>query len=72
MNTTEQRAAPEIGDVELVRRVTAGDDAGFDLLVTAETAEVLDISTASVKTRLHRARAALKRLLDPVTGVSRE
>jgi len=44
----------------------------IEQMSTAETAEVLDISTASVKTRLHRARAALKRLLDPVTGVSRE
>ena len=32
---------------------------------TAEVAELLDISEANVKVRLHRARAALKSLLDP-------
>jgi len=35
---------------------------------TAETADVLDISVSLVKTRLHRARAALKTLLDPVAN----
>jgi RNA polymerase sigma-70 factor (ECF subfamily) len=35
-------------------------------LDTKETATLLDTSVGSVKTRLHRARAALKRLLDPV------
>jgi len=38
----------------------------IEQLTTAEAAEVLDISRSLVKTRLHRARAALKRLLDPV------
>lgn len=38
----------------------------IEQLSTAETAEVLDISKSLVKTRLHRARAALKRLLDPI------
>jgi len=38
----------------------------IEQLSTAETARALDISTSLVKTRLHRARAALKRLLDPV------
>lgn len=33
---------------------------------TAETAKLLNISHSLVKTRLHRARAALKRLLEPV------
>ncbi len=32
---------------------------------TAETAEILDVTTNAVKLRLHRARQALKRLLDP-------
>ena len=34
-------------------------------LATEETAQVLDTSTAVVKTRLHRARQALRTLLDP-------
>lgn len=38
----------------------------IEQLSTAETAEVLDISQSLVKTRLHRARAALKKLLDPI------
>jgi RNA polymerase sigma-70 factor (ECF subfamily) len=33
---------------------------------TAEVADLLEISEANVKVRLHRARAALKQLLDPV------
>ena len=32
---------------------------------TQETAEALDLTTGAVKVRLHRARAALKRLLEP-------
>jgi RNA polymerase sigma-70 factor (ECF subfamily) len=32
---------------------------------TEETAKLLDISSAAVKTRLHRARQALRTLLDP-------
>jgi len=35
-------------------------------LSTEETSKLLDISTSLVKTRLHRARAALKTLLEPV------
>jgi len=35
-------------------------------LDTNETAEVLGISIANAKVRLHRARAALKRLLEPI------
>lgn len=35
-------------------------------LTTADVAEILEISEANVKVRLHRARAALKRLLEPV------
>jgi len=38
----------------------------IEQLSTAETAKVLDISQSLVKTRLHRARAALKKLLDPI------
>ena len=34
-------------------------------LTTEEVANALNISTANVKTRLHRARSALKRLLEP-------
>ena len=33
---------------------------------TSEVAALLDISDANVKVRLHRARAALKKLLEPV------
>ena len=33
---------------------------------TSEVAELLDISQSNVKVRLHRARAALKRLLEPL------
>lgn len=33
---------------------------------TSEVAELLDISEANVKVRLHRARAALKKLLEPI------
>lgn len=35
-------------------------------LDTAEVAEMLDITTGAVKTRLHRARQALHELIDPV------
>jgi len=42
----------------------------IEQLSTAETAEVLEVSTALAKTRLHRARSALKRLLDPVVKSS--
>lgn len=38
------------------------DIEGFD---TDETARLLDLSSAAVKTRLHRARQALRELLDP-------
>ncbi len=37
-------------------------------LNTRETAEILEISEAAVKVRLHRARAALKKLLEPHFG----
>lgn len=40
----------------------------IEQLSTAETAEILNISKPLVKTRLHRARAALKRLLDSVVA----
>jgi RNA polymerase sigma-70 factor (ECF subfamily) len=33
---------------------------------TSEVAELLDISVSNVKVRLHRARAALKKLLEPI------
>ena len=39
------------------------DIEGYD---TNEVAELLDISVSNVKVRLHRARAALKKLLEPV------
>lgn len=39
------------------------DIEGYD---TGEVAELLDISVSNVKVRLHRARAALKKLLEPV------
>ncbi len=41
-------------------------------LDTAETAELLGISPAAVKTRLHRARQALRTLLDPLFTTERE
>jgi RNA polymerase sigma-70 factor (ECF subfamily) len=37
---------------------------------TEETAQLLDLSLANVKTRLHRARQALRELLDGHFGVS--
>jgi RNA polymerase sigma-70 factor (ECF subfamily) len=37
----------------------------IDQLDTEETAQLLGLSTAAVKTRLHRARQALRTLLDP-------
>jgi len=39
------------------------DIEGYD---TSEVAELLDISAGNVKVRLHRARAALKKLLEPI------
>jgi RNA polymerase sigma-70 factor (ECF subfamily) len=39
------------------------DIEGYD---TSETAELLGISTENVKVRLHRSRAALKRILEPL------
>ena len=39
------------------------DIEGYD---TSEVAELLDISASNVKVRLHRARAALKKLLEPI------
>lgn len=39
------------------------DIEGYD---TAEVAEMLNLSASNVKVRLHRARAALKKLLEPV------
>lgn len=39
-------------------------------LSTAETAECLDISEALVKTRLHRAHAALRREMENRTGAA--
>lgn len=38
-------------------------------LSTKEVAEILEISEGSVKVRLHRARAALKKLLEPLYSV---
>ena len=40
-------------------------------LSTEDTAEILAISTDAVKTRLHRARLALRRTLAPVLGTAR-
>jgi RNA polymerase sigma-70 factor (ECF subfamily) len=40
-------------------------------LTTEETAEVLDISTDTVKTRLHRARLAVRKDLDKFIQVTR-
>lgn len=41
------------------------DIEGYD---TSEVAALLEISEANVKVRLHRARAALKKLLEPILG----
>ena len=49
---------PEIYRIVLLLRDIEG-------LATEETAKILDTSTAVVKTRLHRARQALRSLLDP-------
>lgn len=38
----------------------------FEQLSVGEVAEILDISEANVKVRTHRARAALKQILDPL------
>jgi RNA polymerase sigma-70 factor (ECF subfamily) len=53
------RALPDSYGIVLQLR----DIEGYD---TAETASLLEISEANVKVRLHRARAALKKLLEPV------
>ena len=53
------RALPDSYGVVLQLR----DIEGYD---TAETASLFEISEANVKVRLHRARAALKKLLEPV------
>ncbi|MDP7348680.1 MAG: sigma-70 family RNA polymerase sigma factor, partial [Phycisphaeraceae bacterium] len=43
----------------------------IEQLDTQQTAELLDVSTSVVKTRLHRARQALRALLDPhLSGAS--
>lgn len=76
---TELASLQEIMESEELRaRVNEGIDAlpdayrivlqlrdveGYD---TSEVAELLEISNANVKVRLHRARAALKKLLEPV------
>jgi RNA polymerase sigma-70 factor (ECF subfamily) len=40
----------------------------IDEHTTEETAELLELSVANVKTRLHRARQALRELLDRELG----
>lgn len=35
---------------------------------TAESAQLIDIETGAVRTRLHRARYALKKKLEPILG----
>jgi RNA polymerase sigma-70 factor, ECF subfamily len=40
-------------------------------LSTEETAQILDLSVDSVKTRLHRARLALRQKLDEHLGAGR-
>ena len=47
--------------------VTSIDTPGFvEEFDTAEVAEMLELTPANVKVRLHRARAALKKLLEPI------
>ena len=53
------RALPDSYRIVLQLR----DIEGYD---TGETAKLLDISESNVKVRLHRARAALKKILEPV------
>ena len=43
--------------------LTVRDTEGYD---TDEAAVLLEMTPGAVKTRLHRARAALKKLLEPV------
>lgn len=56
---TAVRSLPESYGLVLQLR----DIEGYD---TAEVAEMLNLSASNVKVRLHRARAALKKLLEPV------
>lgn len=62
LQSTVHRAFTQLSDdyriVLLLRDVE-----GYD---TAEVASLLNITVSNVKTRLHRARSALKKLLDPV------
>lgn len=53
------RALPESYRIVLMLR-------DIEELDTREVADLLDLSEAAVKVRLHRARAALKKLLEPV------
>lgn len=53
------RALPDSYRIVLQLR----DIVGYD---TGETAELLDISESNVKVRLHRARSALKKILEPL------
>lgn len=53
------RALPEAYRIVLMLR-------DIEELDTREVADLLDLSEAAVKVRLHRARAALKKLLEPV------
>jgi len=57
------RQLPDMHRVILLLR----DIEGFS---TAETAEALEITDAAVRTRLHRARTALKKILEPVLGAT--
>ena len=59
------RVASAIGDLPDSYRIVLQlrDIEGYS---TIEAAKLLDISESNVKVRLHRARAALKRLLEPI------
>ena len=62
---TRRRMYETIGDLPHSYRVVLQlrDIEEYD---TREVAELLDISETNVKVRLHRARAALKKLLEPI------
>ena len=64
---TRERVRQAIDDLpEAYRTVLVLRD--VEELTTQETAQVLSLTTTAVKVRLHRARLALRTLLEPVFG----
>src|SRR5438067_1225324 len=60
---TQSAAAAGDSDPVLVSRAAAGDVRAFEELSAEETATVLDIPPATVRTRLFRARSLLREAL---------